>query len=242
MKKAMIKTFFYLSLVVTILFVLSGYGYQWGIWGLGTGFTILQYSAYTAIGLLVIQIVLFFFTKDSGISIKAMLLTGFMLTLIVSATSVYWQYRAQNAPPIHDITTDLESPPEFVAMTRLRADAPNPPEYAGDETAIIQQEAYPDIQPLIVSAPVQEVIDEIVSLIAEREWKMVSINRQEGRVEATEKLAWFGFEDDVVLRITETDTGTRVDMRSKSRIGRGDVGVNTGRISSFLNDLENRLD
>lgn len=242
MKKALVKTFFYLSLIATALFVLSGYGYQWGIWGMGTGFTILQYSAYAAIGLLVVQIIFFFFAKDSGISIKAMILTGFMLTLIVSATSVYWQYRAQNAPPIHDITTDLESPPEFVAMTRLRADAPNPPEYAGEETARTQQEAYPDIQPLIVSAPVQEVIDEIVGLIAEREWKMVSINRQEGRVEATEKLAWFGFKDDVVLRITETDTGTRVDMRSKSRIGRGDVGVNAARISSFLNDLENRLE
>lgn len=241
MKKTLAKIVFYLSILAVALFVLSGYGYQWGIWGLGTGFTILRYAAYASIGLLAVQIIFFFFMKDSGISAKAMILTGFMITLIVSATAIYWQYKARSVPPIHDISTDLQTPPEFVAMTRLRADAPNPPEYAGDETASEQRASYPNIQPLVVSVPPQEVIDEIVTLIVERDWEMVSINRQQGRVEATEKLAWFGFKDDVVLRITETDTGTRIDMRSKSRIGRGDIGVNAARIESFLRDLESRL-
>lgn len=242
MKRSLAKIFFYLSLICSILFLLSGYGYQWGIWGLGTGFTILRYGAYAAIGLLVIQTTFFFFMKDSGITAKAMILTGFLLTLLISATAIYWQYKAQSVPPIHDITTDIETPPEFVAMTRLRADAPNPPEYAGQETAEQQLEAYPNIQPLIIDADVQEVIDEIVALVASRGWEMVSINRQEGRVEATEKLAWFGFKDDVVFRITETDRGTRVDMRSKSRIGRSDIGVNADRIDRFLKDLESKLD
>ena len=180
--------------------------------------------------------------KDSGISAKAMILTGFMVTLLISATAIYWQYKARSVPPIHDITTDIQSPPEFVAMERLRADAPNPPEYAGEETAKQQREAYPDIQPLVVSTPVQEVIDEIVMLISNRGWKIVSVNRNEGRIEATEKLAWFGFKDDVVLRVTSTSDGTRVDMRSKSRIGRSDVGVNAERIRQFLSDLEEGLE
>lgn len=242
MKKTLAKTFFYLSLICTVLFALSGYGYQWGFWGLGTGFTLLRYGAYAAIGLAVIQTTFFFFMKDSGFSVKAMILTGFLLTLLISATAIYWQYRAQSVPPIHDISTDTQSPPEFVAMTRLRADAPNPPEYAGEETAQQQREAYPNIQPLIVDEPVQEVIDEIVVLISEREWELVSINRKDGRVEATEKLAWFGFKDDVVFRVTETDDGTRVDMRSKSRIGRSDVGVNADRIEQFLRDLEAKIE
>lgn len=176
--------------------------------------------------------------KDSGISAKSMVLTGFLITLLISATAIYWQYKARSVPPIHDITTDTQSPPEFVAMERLRADAPNPPEYAGQETAQQQQEAYPGVQPLVVSAPVQEVIDEIVMLISNRGWEIVSVNRKEGRVEATEKLAWFGFKDDVVFRVTSINGRTRVDMRSKSRIGRGDVGVNADRIKQFLNDLE----
>jgi len=242
MKKTLAKTFFYLSLICALVFTLSGYGYQWGIWGLGTGFTLLRYGAYAAIGLAVIQSTFFFFMKDSGISAKAMILTGFLITLLISATAIYWQYKARSVPPIHDITTDIQSPPEFVAMERLRADAPNPPEYAGEETAQQQREAYPDIQTLMVSAPEQEVIDEIVTLISSRGWKFVSINRQDGRVEATEKLAWFGFKDDVVFRVTSTNEGTRVDMRSKSRIGRSDVGVNADRIKQFLSDLEARIE
>jgi len=242
MKKTLAKTFFYLSIICTVVFVMSGYGYQWGLWGLGTGFTLLRYGAYAAIGLAVIQTTFFFFMKDSGISAKAMILTGFMVTLLISATAIYWQYKARSVPPIHDITTDTQSPPEFVAMERLRADAPNPPEYAGEETAQQQREAYPDIQPLVVSTPVQEVIDEIVMLISNRGWKIVSVNRNEGRIEATEKLAWFGFKDDVVLRVTSTSDGTRVDMRSKSRIGRSDVGVNAERIRQFLSDLEEGLE
>ena len=184
MKKTLAKTFFYLSIICTVVFVMSGYGYQWGLWGLGTGFTLLRYGAYAAIGLAVIQTTFFFFMKDSGISAKAMILTGFMVTLLISATAIYWQYKARSVPPIHDITTDIQSPPEFVAMERLRADAPNPPEYAGEETAKQQREAYPDIQPLVVSTPVQEVIGEIVMLISNRGWKIVSVNRNEGRIEA----------------------------------------------------------
>jgi uncharacterized protein (DUF1499 family) len=241
MKRSLARIFFYLSILVTAVFILSGYGYQWGLWELGTGFTLLRYGAYTAIGLLAVQTIFFFFMKESGIKVKAMVLAGFLLTLGVTATGVYWQYKAQGSPPIHDITTDIDSPPEFVAMVRLRRDAPNPPEYAGEETARLQQEAYPHIQPLIVSTGKQEVIDEIVHLMANRGWDMVSINRQDGRVEATEKLPWFGFKDDVVLRIEETAEGTRIDMRSKSRIGRGDIGVNADRIDQFLSDLEDRL-
>jgi len=242
MKRKLAKTFFYLSLFVTLLFALSGYGYQWGLWELGTGFTILRYAVYAAIGLLVIQTAFFFFMKESGVKARAMVLVGFLLTLGVTATGVYWQYKAQSVPPIHDISTDLETPPEFVAMIRLREDAPNPPEYAGDETATAQRESYPDVQPLIVSAPVQETMDAIVSIVASRGWEMVAINRQEGRIEATEKLAWFGFKDDVVFRITETNEGTRVDMRSKSRIGRSDIGVNADRIERFMRDLRNQLE
>ncbi|WP_340106184.1 DUF1499 domain-containing protein [Rhodohalobacter sp. 8-1] len=242
MKKKLAKSFFYLSLICALVFVMSGYGYQWGIWGLGTGFTLLRYGAYAAIGLAVIQTTFFFFMKDSGISAKAMILTGFLVTLLISATAIYWQYQARSVPPIHDITTDTQAPPEFVAIDRLREDAPNPPEYAGEETAEQQLEAYPDIQPLVLSAPVQEVIDEIVTLISNRGWEIVSINRKEGRVEATEKLAWFGFKDDVVFRVSSANGETRVDMRSKSRIGRSDVGVNAERIREFLTDLEAQIE
>lgn len=236
------RILFYLSLLAVIVFILSGYGYSWGIWSLGMAFTLLTYSAYAAIGLSVIGLISIWFlrkrkAKAIGFAILAVLLTG-----CVAVTALYWQQRAQSVPPIHDITTDLENPPEFSAIVRLRVDAPNPPEYAGPETAEAQREAYPEIQPIVLPENLQDVMDAAVILITDREWKLVAINRNQGRIEATETLAWFGFKDDVVLRFTETMEGTEVNMRSKSRIGRGDVGVNAQRIEEFLEDLEDSLD
>jgi len=63
-----------------------------------------------------------------------------------------------------------------------------------------------------------------------------------GRIEATDSTFWFGFIDDVVVRLTpETDGGTRVDVRSVSRVGLGDAGANARRVRNFLFDLADRL-
>jgi uncharacterized protein (DUF1499 family) len=236
------RILFYLSLITAAVFILSGYGYQWGFWGLGTGFTLLRYGAYAAIALTAISGVSYWFVRKSEPRAKIYTVITFLLMGSATLTALYWQVQARSVPPIHDITTDIENPPLFSAMVRLRADAPNPPEYAGEETAEAQREAYPDIQPLILQTGIQETMDEAVKLISDRGWELVAINRIEHRIEATEKLAWFGFKDDVVLRFTETANGTRVDMRSKSRIGRSDVGVNASRIEKFLNDLDSLLE
>lgn len=232
----------YFTFFVALIFLMSGYGYQWNIWELGTGFTLLRYAAYASIGILAVSVVSLWFLRKSGFKAVFYLIIVLILSGVASGTALYWQQRAQSVPAIHDISTDLESPPEFVAMVRLRADAPNPPEYAGEETANAQREAYPDVEPLMVNENVQRVMDEAVLLVVNRGWELVAINRQEGRIEATENLAWFGFKDDVVLRFTESGEGTRVDMRSKSRIGRSDVGVNAKRIEQFLDDLEDRVE
>lgn len=231
----------YLSVAATVVFIASGYGYQWDVWSLGFAFTLLTYSAYAAIGLAVINLVSIWFIKKSGSKAIGYVVFSLIITGAVAITGVYWQQRAQSVPPIHDITTDLQNPPEFSAIVRLREDSPNPPGYAGPETADMQRESYSEIQPLILPYDMQDVMDAAVMLVTDREWKLVAVNRKEGRIEATEKLPWFGFKDDVVLRFTQTETGTQVDMRSKSRIGRGDVGVNAERIEEFLEDLEESL-
>jgi len=242
MKLKYAKALFWISLLTVILFLLSGYGYQWNFWELGTAFTILRYSAYTAIGLSVISLVSIWFLRKDGFKVVTLSVIALLLMGSASITALYWQQKARSVPPIHDISTDLENPPEFVAMVRLRADAPNPPEYAGEETANIQREAYPNIQPLLLNADIQDVMDEAVLLITERKWHLVAINRSAGRIEATEKLSWFGFKDDVVILFTETNGGTRVDMRSKSRIGRSDIGVNADRIDKYLSDLKSKIE
>jgi uncharacterized protein (DUF1499 family) len=234
----MARILLYISLLIAFLFLISGYGYQWGIWSLGFGFSILRYSAYAAMAFCLISLVTIWIYRKSTVSKITYLVISAVITLIVSGSALYWQQKAQSVPPIHDITTDMVNPPEFVAMIRLREDAPNPPEYSGDETARLQRSAYPQIEPLYLDEDLQEVMDRAVMIVVNRKWELVAINRNEGRIEATEKLPWFGFRDDVVIRFTEEDEKTRVDMRSKSRIGRSDVGVNAKRIERFLNDLE----
>lgn len=229
----------YLSLVTSLVFLISGYGYQWNLWSLGTGFTLLRYSAYGAIGLAVISLASVWFLRKSRARAVAYAVIALVFTGIVAGTALYWQHQAGLVPPIHDITTDIDSPPEFVDIVRLRADAPNPPEYAGPETAGLQRAHYPDLGPLLLEEDQQEVMDAAMMLVLKRGWEIVAVNRQEGRIEATEKLPWFGFKDDVVLRFSGTeDGGTQVDMRSKSRVGRSDIGVNAKRIQRFLRDLE----
>lgn len=233
----------YLSVAASLVFIASGYGYNWNIWSLGMAFTLLTYSAYAAIGLAVINLISVWFLRKSKAKAIVYVVFSLIITGAVAGTALYWQQRAQSVPPIHDITTDLNNPPEFSAIVRLREDAPNPPEYAGPETAEMQRESYPEIQSLELSHDFQDVMDAAVMLVTEREWKLVAVNRKEGRIEATETLPWFGFKDDVVLRFTQTDMGgTIVDMRSKSRIGRSDVGVNAQRIEELLEDLEDSLE
>lgn len=234
----MARILLYISIFIAFLFMMSGYGYQWGIWSLGVGFSILRYSAYAAIAFFLISLGTIWFYRKSSASTITYLVISVIVTFIISGSALYWQHKAQSVPPIHDITTDMANPPEFVAILRLRADAPNPPEYEGAEIARMQREAYPQLQSLYLNEDLQNVMDRAVMIVVNRKWQLVAINRNDGRIEATEKLPWFGFSDDIVIRFTEEDEMTRVDIRSKSRIGRSDIGVNANRIERFLRDLE----
>lgn len=239
-----VRTLFILSVASALVFLFSGYGYQWEIWSLGTAFSLLTNSAFAAIGLLVLNLAALFLVYKSGFKKGYyFVITGLILVGAVFGIARYWQSQAQSYPPIHDISTDLESPPSFHLMIDVRetAEAPNPPEYAGEETAQTQREAYPDIESLFLPVPFGDVFDAVIALVESRRWELVNADRETGIVEATEKLPWFGFRDDVVIRIDFIDSETKVDMRSKSRIGRGDLGVNANRIRDFMSDLESRL-
>ena len=157
---------------------------------------------------------------------------------------------APDAPMIHDITTDMEDPPTFVEVIALRGEESNTLDYKGkmasigfrgDETALVselQAEAYPNVQPLILGQDAGEVFNLALDLVSDRGWELVSADADAGIIEATDTTKVFRFKDDVVIRIRADDGGTRVDMRSVSRVGRSDLGVNAERIEAFLNDLK----
>jgi uncharacterized protein (DUF1499 family) len=140
-------------------------------------------------------------------------------------------------PPIHDITTDTENPPEYVAVLPLRQEAPNPAAYGGEQIAAQQRAAYPDIQPLELPVPPDAAFDRALAAVDEMEWEVVDANRQQGRIEATDTTFWFRFKDDIVIRITPSGAGSRIDVRSLSRVGQGDAGTNAARIRDYLDAL-----
>ena len=138
------------------------------------------------------------------------------------------------APPIHDITTDTNDPPLFVDILPLRAGARNSAVYGGSQVAALQQAAYPDIAPVdLMIAPAAAFAKALATANA-MGWALVATDSSSGRIEATATTRVFRFRDDVVIRIRPRDGGSRLDIRSVSRLGGRDLGKNASRIRKFI--------
>ncbi len=159
---------------------------------------------------------------------------------IVIGTALNQRPNIPEAPAIHDISTDTENPPLFDAILPLRADAPNPPEYAGGDVARQQETAYPDLHTLTINKPVDEVFPIAEQIARDFGWDIIAADQASGRIEATDTTTWFRFKDDIVIRLTPNEPGTNVDLRSKSRVGKSDLGANAVRIRAFLDQLKVR--
>jgi uncharacterized protein (DUF1499 family) len=222
------------GLVALLLLFLSGPGTRFGWWHFRTGFTLMKYAAYTGVAAVVLGLIALALSRGRGRVLAA-------LALLMGAVAFFlpWNMRRQAGgyPPIHDITTDTGNPPAFVAIAPLRADAPNPVAYAGDSAAAAQREAYPDVQPLMMAMPVDSAFTLALRAAREMGWELVDQNRRDGRIEATATTPWMGFKDDVVIRVSSASGISRVDVRSKSRVGRGDVGANAKRVRAYLAKL-----
>jgi uncharacterized protein (DUF1499 family) len=222
----------WIAAAAVLLLLVAGPGTRLGLWNFRTGFVLLRWAAY--IGILA-----------AGLGLVSLLwrapgarLGPAVLAIVLGATAALvpyrWMQRAQQVPPIHDITTDVERPPEFQAVLPLRAGAANPAEYGGPEIAAQQQQAYPDVVPLVLNVPTAEAFRRALQAAQGMGWEIVAADSSAGRIEATATTAWFGFKDDVVVRVTPEGPGSRVDVRSVSRVGMSDVGANAARIREYL--------
>ena len=215
-----------------------------GAWDFRVGFTILRYAFFVAIagGLLAILdwVRAWRAHRDGRANAFA---------LLISAAFVGWLGQqivtARTVPAIHDISTDLEDVPEFRAL-EVRADnldsVPEPPGLAGkgpeDRWQAIHRGYYGDIDTLHVAWSVPETIEKARVLAEKEGWHIAHFDPSRGNLEATDTSLFFGFKDDVVVRARRAERGgTDVDMRSISRVGASDVGVNAARIREFLDDL-----
>lgn len=142
-----------------------------------------------------------------------------------------------NAPPLHDITTDVDSPPAFLVL-ELREDNLIPFQNI-DEWRAAHRDGYPEIAPVIINKSPDLVMADVRALMEDRGWDIANYDAQSGHMEATAYAGFLRFRDDVVVEATPIQDGsTRVDMRSVSRVGLSDLGYNAKRIKAFLADLQ----
>jgi uncharacterized protein (DUF1499 family) len=206
--------------------------------------TVLRWGAYLAVAAGVLSLVALIATLVRPRETRRELLLA-AAALVFAAALVAIPGRfvlGPAAPPIHDITTDLQDPPQYVAVLPLRANAPNTTEYGGELIAAQQRNAYPDLKPATLNVPPGQAFDRALAAVHEMGWDVVDTDAAAGRIEATDTTFWFGFKDDVAIRVRPADGGSRVDVRSLSRVGGGDAGTNAKRIRTYLDALtrENR--
>jgi uncharacterized protein (DUF1499 family) len=209
-----------------------------GISNFGFIVQLLRWAAY--LGLVAMAI--------SAVGLVAQFSSGFLATVVallalaIGAFDFGMPYSLQNqafsVPAIHDITTDTEDLPIFVAIVPLRANAPNTLDYSSD-VAAQQKAAYPEIQSLRLELVPDVAFMQAHEVAKGQGWEIVDTDRSTGRIEATDTTFWYGFKDDVVVRLRPEGSATRVDVRSVSRVGLGDLGKNASRIRAYLEALRN---
>ena len=221
-----------------ILLALAGPSYRVGVLSLANAFTLLQWAAYVGVAALMLGAIAAGLAYRRHSRVQMLVAAPALLAgLIAVGVPFEFQRRARAVPPIHDISTDLENPPTFEAIVPLRADAPNSLERSSEVTEL-QRQGYPDLAPVTLPVPLDQAFDRALTRAQEEGWQIVTADKSTGRIEATDTTPWFGFKDDIVVRLTPWGAGTRVDLRSVSRVGRSDIGTNARRIRQYLDLLQ----
>jgi len=146
---------------------------------------------------------------------------------------IFLAVKGGQAPPIHDITTDVDDPPRFEVAPDLRGPQSNP--LAIKPEVLAQQlEAYPDLQTLRLDDSYTDTYNRALGTARARGWTITREDPTAGFIEAVDTSAVMGFKDDVVIRVRTNADGSLVDLRSVSRVGISDLGANARRIRAFI--------
>ena len=238
-----------LALIAALIGLAGPVGAGWGLWDWKSGLGSLQYSFYLAVFALLLGLFFGWLNKKRGINAtKSFRIMGMIVALGYAGWMLSWVYTARSVPAIHDVSTDLADPPQF-RMLALRTDnlddvpGADDPQMKGlnpqQRWESLHRNAYGDVRTVRINEPVVDVVAKAERLAKARDWEVAIADPIEGRVEATATTALFRFKDDVVLRVrpSEDGKGSVVDMRSVSRVGVSDLGVNAKRVRTFLADL-----
>ncbi len=229
------------AIVAVVLLVAGPLGYKFGLSPLQPSLVSLLIALFTGAVVVLLAFIMTIVSqvkalpRNRNLTVVALLVGAIPIVVMVPQMMA-----AQSVPPIHDITTDTVDPPRFFEVVALRADAPNDLEYGmenipPEEMAKMQQAAYPEVRTLATELDVASAVARAADLMASQGHEVVNVDAAAGIVEGTATTFWFGFKDDMVVRVRPGDDGgSIVDMRSVSRVGQSDVGANAARIVAFL--------
>lgn len=223
------------AILAIVLLLSSGLGTRMNLWHFRTGFSLIKAAAYIGLGCALLALV-------SGVlsvrkrHVKGVIisLVALLLALLAFGIPFYWKVQAQSYPRIHDITTDLNNPPRFVAISTLRQKGVR---YGGAEVAAQQLKAYPDLKTVVLPVPQDQAFKSALLAARELGWDIIAEMPADGVIEATATTRWYGFRDDIVIRIYPAGERSLLDIRSVSRVGISDVGANAKRIRAFLAEI-----
>ena len=221
------------------LIAIGGPMYSFGGMDLGTALiTLPTYGIYAAMAtgvLIVIWLIAAFATRSSSG------LVAVIIAVVLAGSAAYFpitlKATADMLPKIHDISTDTGNPPQWVALLEARKAAKNGADY-DPANAAEQQKGYPEIKTFSSALPPAELFEKAKLVATNMGWEIAAAEPAEGRIEATDTTMWFGFKDDIVIRIAADGTGSKLDIRSMSRVGKSDIGKNASRIKDFLARLQ----
>ncbi len=223
-----------LGLIAGTAFGLGPAGIQVGIFTPFIGFRIFTLGALLGLLALVLGVIGLWRTRDSALrGGRPRAVAGTALGTLVVLTILLAAGSAGNVPVINDITTDPDSPPAFEAARKIPENLERDLSYPGEEFAVLQREGYPDLEPIEVDGLPGEVLVTAEAVAQQLGWEITYRDASRGTFEAIQVTPIFRFVDDIVVRVQPDGAGSRIDVRSKSRDGRGDMGANAARIRVF---------
>jgi len=173
----------------------------------------------------------------NGVAGRRKAVVGILCGLLPLSIAAAAAGSSSDVPLINDITTDTQDPPRFRAAATDDANSGRDLSYPGEEFAAQQRSGYPDLAPIRVSDAPDAAFLRSVEAAEGLGWKVTVQDRATGRFEAIAVTRVFGFVDDIAVRVRSDGAKSIVDVRSKSRDGRGDMGANAARIRAFRDAL-----
>jgi hypothetical protein len=226
------------AVAALVAVVIGPVGTRSHIWGLGIGYALFAAAPWIALAAALLALAAAWRAGRLWRVIGVMVLAA-----LAAAVPVRTWLMSRGAPPIHDVTTDLAHPPDYVVIAKLRTAGTNPAAYGGDAVARQQRLSYPDLRPIVVLVPPERALALAVDTARAEGWTVLAQDLgfgSFGRLEATDTTLLFGRVDDIVVRIVPHEVGSRIDVRSSSREDVGDDGRNAQRIRRFLAFLSER--